>query len=197
MAVAGFNKPDTFPTSVPSPVLPFDRSYWVIPGRLLMGCMPVKPEPSRTREKVRELLEQGIQTFVNLIHENETNFDGVPIASYEQELQAEAEAMGVTAQHYRLSIEDLTAPTAEHMKRVLDQIDESLNKGQPVYVHCWGGRGRTGTVAGCYLARHGYANGQRALDFVQHLRRTDARANTASPETQEQCTMVREWLTGA
>jgi protein tyrosine/serine phosphatase len=197
MAATDSNKADTFPTSIPSPVLPFDRSYWVIPGRLLMGYVPVKPEPSRTREKVRELLEQGIRTFINLMYDNETNYDGVPIPGYEQELQAEAQAMGVMAQHHRLSIEDLTAPTAEHMKQVLDQIDESLNAGLPVYVHCWGGRGRTGTVAGCYLARHGYASGQRALDFVQHLRRTDAKAHTASPETQEQRTMVREWLIGA
>ena len=197
MAATDSNKADTFPTSIPSPVLPFDRSYWVIPGRLLMGYVPVKPEPSRTREKVRELLEQGIRTFINLMYDNETNYDGVPIPGYEQELQAEAQAMGVMAQHHRLSIEDLTAPTAEHMKQVIDQIDESLNAGLPVYVHCWGGRGRTGTVAGCYLARHGYASGQRAQDFVQHLRRTDAKAHTASPETQEQRTMVREWLIGA
>lgn len=188
---------DAYPTSAPSPVLPFDRSYWLIPGRLLMGYVPVKPVPGGTSQTVRALLAQGIRTFVNLMHDNECNYQGVPIPGYEQELRAEAAALGVEVHHHRLSITDLDVPTVAHMQQVLDVIDASLARQQPVYVHCWGGRGRTGTVAGCYLARHGYANGQRALDFVQYLRRTDAKANTASPETPQQRLMVKQWPLGA
>ena len=188
---------DVHPISVPSPVLPFDRAYWVIPGRLLMGYVPVKPEAGGTRQQVRALFEQGIRVFVNLMHDDEINHDGAVIPGYEQELREEAAALGVEARHHRLSIVDVSVPTPEHMVRVLDTIDAALAEGLPVYVHCWGGRGRTGTVAGCYLARHGYATGQRALDFVQHLRRTDAKAFASSPETQRQCRMVREWPVGA
>ena len=188
---------DVHPISVPSPVLPFDRAYWVIPGRLLMGYVPVKPEAGGTRRQVRALLEQGIRVFVNLMHDDEENNDGAIIPGYEQELREEAAASGVEARHHRLSIVDVSVPTPEHMVRVLDTIDAALAEGLPVYVHCWGGRGRTGTVAGCYLARHGYASGQRALDFVQHLRRTDAKSFASSPETLRQCRMVREWPVGA
>ena len=49
---------DAFPTSAPSPVLPFDRSYWVLPGRLLAGYVPVKPDPAGTRQQLRGLLAQ-------------------------------------------------------------------------------------------------------------------------------------------
>jgi protein tyrosine phosphatase (PTP) superfamily phosphohydrolase (DUF442 family) len=187
---------DTHPTSDPSPVLPFDRAYWVIPGRLLMGYVPVKPEAGGTDRQVRALLEQGIRTFVNLMHDDEENHDGNIIPGYERELAAQAAALGVQARHHRLPIVDVSVPTVEHMRAILDAIDASLAAGDPVYVHCWGGRGRTGTVAGCYLARHGYATGQRALDFVQHLRRTDAKAYASSPETLRQCRMVREWQPG-
>ena len=187
---------DIYPTSVPSPVLPFDRAYWLIPGRLLMGYVPVKPELGGTRRQVRALLEQGIRTFVNLMHDNEQSYDGMPIPGYELELHDEAAAMSVSAEHHRLSIVDVSVPTAEHMQRILDTIDAAISAGNPVYEHCWGGRGRTGTVAGCYLARHGYAQGQRALDFVQHLRRTDAKSFTNSPETDQQRHMVREWPLG-
>ena len=188
---------DVHPTSVSSPVLPFDRAYWVIPGRLLMGYVPVKPEADGTHQQVRALLGQGIRVFINLMHDDEENYDGAIIPGYEKELREESAALGVAAYHHRLSIADLSVPTPGHMVRVLDTIDAALAEGQPVYVHCWGGRGRTGTVAGCYLARHGYATGQRALDFVQHLRRTDAKAFVNSPETQRQCRMVREWPLGA
>lgn len=40
------------------------------------------------------------------------------------------------------------------------EIEQGLAKpalaaGQTVYVHCYGGIGRTGTVVGCWLVRHG------------------------------------------
>ena len=188
---------DNFPTSVPSPVLPYDRSYWVLPGQLLAGYVPVKPDPAGTRRQLRALLAQGIRTFVNLMHDDEQNYDGAVIPGYERELAEEAAALGVAATAHRLPIVDLDIPTPAHMQRVLDVLDAALAAGQPAYVHCWGGRGRTGTVVGCFLARHGYATGQRALDFVQHLRRTDAKSDTKSPETPAQCQFVREWQPGA
>ena len=39
------------------------------------------------------------------------------------------------------------------MQDILDLIDESLSLDKPVFFHCWGGIGRTGTVLGCYLLR--------------------------------------------
>jgi hypothetical protein len=175
---------DAFPTSDPSPVLPFDRAYWVLPGQLLAGYVPVKPDPA------------GIRTFVNLMHDDEQNYAGQVIPGYEQALAEEAAALGVVATAHRLPIVDLDVPTEAHMQRVLDVLDAALVASRPAYVHCWGGRGRTGTVVGCFLARHGYASGQRALDFVQHLRRTDAKSDTRSPETPAQCQFVREWPIG-
>ncbi|MBA3406233.1 MAG: dual specificity protein phosphatase family protein [Gemmatimonadaceae bacterium] len=37
--------------------------------------------------------------------------------------------------------------------------------GHSIYVHCWGGVGRTGTVVGCYIVRHG-RTGDDALGEV-------------------------------
>ena len=34
------------------------------------------------------------------------------------------------------------------MNRILNEIDSSLSADRPVYVHCWGGKGRTGAVVG-------------------------------------------------
>ena len=49
------------------------------------------------------------------------------------------------------------------LKHILDEIDGAILNGKTVYVHCLGGIGRTGTVVGCYLVRHGIAAGGKAL----------------------------------
>jgi protein-tyrosine phosphatase len=80
------------------------------------------------------------------------------------------------------------------MKNILNTIDHALDSGNRVYVHCWGGVGRTGVTVGCYLIRHG-SNNEQALIKVNRLYKT--RPNSfhfqTSPETQEQIEFVRSW----
>jgi protein tyrosine/serine phosphatase len=80
------------------------------------------------------------------------------------------------------------------MRQILDTIDAALASGANVYVHCWGGVGRTGTTVGCYLVRHGMT-GQQALDQIaswwSHMPKRDRHPN--SPETHEQMEFIRNW----
>jgi protein-tyrosine phosphatase len=80
------------------------------------------------------------------------------------------------------------------MSAILDTVDQAVAAGHLVYVHCWGGTGRTGTVVGCYLARHGLS-GDAALVEVERLWRVMAKAKwkPRSPETDEQADWVRHW----
>jgi protein-tyrosine phosphatase len=80
------------------------------------------------------------------------------------------------------------------MRAILDTIDGALAEGRTVYFHCWGGIGRTGTVAGCWLVRHGM-RGAEALAVVDgHMRTTGkGRQVPRSPETEAQCAYVRGW----
>ena len=133
---------------------PIPDSYWVITsalddGYFLAGEYPGARRPEAAREKILRLLDAGITFFIDLTTEE----DGLaPYAALLQELAAER---SVAAGYRRLPIRDLDVPTPEKMAAILDVIDAKLAEGQQIYLHCWGGIGRTGTVVGCYLVRHG------------------------------------------
>ena len=82
------------------------------------------------------------------------------------------------------------------MKSILDEIDATIASGGKVYVHCWGGRGRTGTVVGCWLIRHNVAVPGRAVQEIQRLRAGTPDAHLQSPETREQVAFVQGWAAG-
>mgnify|MGYP001305369985 FL=1 len=96
----------------------------------------------------------------------------------------------------RFPIRDVSIPSRSFMKDILGHIDRNITDELPTYVHCWGGKGRTGTVVGCYLARHGIALGNEALRMIEWLRQYDPKSGEPSPETREQRHMVATWKKG-
>lgn len=52
-------------------------------------------------------------------------------------------------------IEDYTAPERGQLEQILAALFGALDAGEPALVHCWGGRGRAGTVAACAMVRRG------------------------------------------
>jgi protein-tyrosine phosphatase len=92
-------------------------------------------------------------------------------------------------------IVDLGTTTVVHMTRILDDVDAALEDDRSVYVHCWGGIGRTGTVVGCWLVRHGLDDGD-PLRTITRLRRGVPDAWAASPQTAAQRAMVTGWKRG-
>lgn len=63
-------------------ILPFDRSYWVIPSQLLMGETPTSIEQEKTQEKLIGLKECGIKTVINLMEKEEKNNEGILFEDY-------------------------------------------------------------------------------------------------------------------
>ena len=167
------------------PEHPIPNSYWVLPGRFLAGGYPGDVDEEEARQKARQLLEAGVTLFLDLTEEGELN----PYLPYVQE-----EAQGRPFTHQRMAIGDFRAPPPEHMVAILDTIDAALAAGHVLYLHCWGGSGRTGTVVGCYLVRHGMPGGA-ALQEIGRLRQGVASVRH-SPETAEQEQMVWQWPAG-
>ncbi|MBI2334113.1 MAG: dual specificity protein phosphatase family protein, partial [Chloroflexi bacterium] len=96
--------------------------------------------------------------------------------------------------YQRFAIRDHGVPSEQTMTLILDTIDAAIQSGSPVYVHCWGGVGRTGIVVGCYLVRHGMS-AEKALERVNALYKTRPHNYflVRSPETEEQADFVRNW----
>ncbi|MDF1594056.1 MAG: dual specificity protein phosphatase family protein [Desulfobacterales bacterium] len=174
--------------------VPFKRSYWVVPGKLLAGCYPGAVDPKQAHQKLKRLLEHGIRRVISLMEPTEINWNGKAFESYEDRMKSIADDMGVEVFFDRMPIKDTWIPSRKEMCQILDRIDQSIADNQPVYVHCWGGRGRTGTVVGCYLARHRIASDQKALTLIQKLRIDTEDKDKSSPETSHQVDMVLSWM---
>lgn len=171
---------------------PFPDSYWVVPGRFLAGEYPRNLDESESLEKIRSLLSFDIKLFLDLTEPGESSFSGAPLLEYDSLL----EKAGLPVEHKRFPIPDRGIASVEAIKRILDEIDRNIGEGRPVYLHCWGGHGRTGLVAGCWLARHGEASREEVLDRLRSLRAGMPDGWKNSPETAEQISLVLGWNRG-
>lgn len=172
---------------------PFERCYWVRQGEFLAGCYPGDLDPDDAEYKLSGLVRAGIRTVINLTEVGEAGAYGLPLKTYNAVLRSLAGELGPDLRLLRHPVHDMDIPSPRRMKTILDAIDTSLAEDRPVYVHCWGGFGRTGTVVGCWLARHGIAQGEEVLEEIARLREG---MSGDSPQTDEQCHMVCTWKAG-
>jgi protein-tyrosine phosphatase len=75
---------------------------------------------------------------------------------------------------------------------ILDTIDQEHRKNRIVYLHCLGGRGRTGVVTACWLIRKGLGSRASVIAHLAQLRS----AYGLSPDcidSEEQRQFVLSW----
>ena len=176
--------------------VPFARSYWVVPGKFLAGYYPGDIDAYEKERKLRNLLASGIRYIINLMEATERNLHKEPFDDYHHNLIRYAQEMGIEIACVRRPIRDMHIPTRHEMKVILNEVDLAIENNKPVYVHCLGGKGRTGTVVGCYLMRHGIADKTTVIEKIKRLRRRDPEYSSPSPETKEQQHMVLNWNRG-
>lgn len=150
---------------------PIPGSYWVVPSRMAAGPRPAADLGLRNR---------GIDVVIDLT---------LPVL-----------AGGPSRQQImvlRHPIPDFDVPTETAMRALLDDIDRALDGDRTVYVHCEAGLGRTGTVVGCWLVRHGVCRPGDAVDAIADLRRRAGLLAKRSPETIAQRRLVESWTVSA
>jgi len=166
---------------------PHANCYWLIPGVLLAGEHPRAAAPDCT-PRLDALLDAGIRLCIDLTEEGEGPAPYAPI------LRDRAGARALRAMHQRFAIRDCGVPTPALMRAALDAIYGAIAAHDPVYVHCWAGIGRTGTVVGCLLREQGLG-AQEAFAVIDRKWRVMEKRAWAprSPEWPEQFAFIERW----
>jgi hypothetical protein len=170
---------------------PFPNTYWVVSGCILAGEYPTLLDPATNRERVQQLLHAGITVFLDLTETDE-------VTDLEPYLPLAQALIGPPALHLeysRIPIPDMQIPPISTMQHALDTIDSALARQRAIYIHCWGGIGRTGTVIGCYLVRHGMT-GEAAIQEIARLRQHTPDYRYPAPARDIQRQMVYTWQPG-
>lgn len=182
---------------------PTHESNWVILDRFMMGAYPASPDNDADNDMIlRSILACGISTFVCLQLEYQ---HGVPeemwrtgkcLRPYIEDAmeichETQAESNGICRPHelkfLHHGIVDCGTTNDSTVLELAIDVCTRLLADEVIYLHCWGGHGRTGTVVAVALAL------MYGLDATEALLRTqlyhDLRVcnlNVPSPQTSAQ-----------
>jgi protein-tyrosine phosphatase len=148
-----------------------------LPGRVGLTFAPGKCDGLRWQRSLPQDLDRlqafySVSHLVSLIEDHE-------LAHYRiGNLYAEAERRGIAVR--RFPIPDVSVPAdVESLAPLVRQIGGWVAVREKVVIHCIGGLGRTGTVAGCFLVEQGLG-AAGALKLLREVRAPNC------PETEQQ-----------
>eukprot|EP00798_Chlamydomonas_sp_ICE-L_P003469 gene3469-13530_t len=190
---------------------PTPWSNWVIPGRVMAGAYPASLDDAETGRILTTLLELGINTFVCIQAEVNVNTPesawrnqhGLrPYIKDAQKILSRAHETGnpkirqQKIDFLHLPVIDGSVTTDSAMNRLAEDCIERVFNGENLYIHCWGGHGRTGTLVATMLGRMYNLPYTSAIRYCQAFH--DSRIypqGVRSPQTPVQRAQVRRLLT--
>jgi ADP-ribosyl-[dinitrogen reductase] hydrolase len=172
-----------------NPPRPNGNTYWVVPLKFLAGEYPGDKDPDKARKKIKQFLAAGIRHFIDL-----TELDD-KLAPYEAILSEEARSSNINVTYQRFPIQDNSVPRdSDHLAEILLAIDGRIREGGAVYLHCWGGIGRTGLVVACWLQEHGRTSDEALAELSAKWRTVEKSSREPrSPQTSAQVRWVKTW----
>ena len=205
---------------------PRSFSNWLIPGKLVLGQYPFRqpavpgPSDAECEAHVRALVVgANVRTFVQLQAELPPQDDaaawpsgGVLLPDAEDRARfpaafarygGYADGLGDDVAYLHSPMIDLDVPGDGALTGALNGVFSRFERrpNDAVYVHCWGGRGRAGTVGACALSLlFPELDGDEILEIVQAAYSSRLGASTMpgqlkrSPQTDAQRACVRAFV---
>ena len=162
---------------------PIENSYKVTKN-IYAGEYPRNKDDESSYAKIRQFESFGITHFIDLTEEGE--------------LQPYEPLLYKGAKYLRFPIKDVSVPlSTESVRGLIAKIKRAIdgNSKAKVYIHCWGGVGRTGLVVGCLLGElygQGYEETLKKLEKLFAVCPKSAKRQT--PETAEQHQFVAKYI---
>lgn len=189
---------------------PTPESNWVIPGRLLVGAYPASQSDVETFELLISILKQGVTSFVCLQQEYRTHgvteamwrgghalrpyFEDVKLIvknkSMFKSLSEHPNIVDLQSLDFvHFPIRDCSISDDGAVLKLSQSLVGRLHRGERLYVHCWGGHGRTGTVV-CIMLHLLYGmDAKSAMAYCQRvhdLRQCPVQVGSPQTETQRE-----------
>ena len=120
--------------------------YYTIDGGRLAGL----PGPAYMEWDFARLRKMGYTVVVSLECDRLNTFE-IEDAGFE---------------HKKICVEDFTAPTFDQIDEFVGFVESKLAEGKKVLVHCYAGRGRTGTMLAAFLIHRGMS-GEAAIREIR------------------------------
>lgn len=118
-------------------------------GNLCIGPYPGHAKTPEKHEKaVKILVDAGFSVFICL----QTAAELRSFRAYREVAKKVGPGTDFIFEHY--PIEDRKTISDVMVNKILNSIDKHLLSGRNVYVHCFGGAGRSATIACLWLARN-------------------------------------------
>lgn len=186
---------------------PTPESNWVIPGVLLVGAYPATQDDEETIDLITSILKLGVTKFVCLQQEyrefgvtKHMWKTGQALRPYFEDVR---EIVKAKASHYQLEgfeivseenlsfvhfpIKDCGITDDSGVLDLAKRLVKCISEGEIIYLHCWGGHGRTGTVV-CIMLYLMYGldpkEAMKRCQRVHDIRRCPV--VVGSPQTQPQ-----------
>ena len=163
---------------------PLHQSYEVWGnGIIYAGEYPGDKNGELAKHKIERMHHFGIRHFIDLTEEGE-------LRPYNHLLPSDTT-------YTRFPIVDCGAPkSVESVQRLLLRIEELKKMDGYVYVHCWGGVGRTGTIIACYLSQNWKEVDMNHTLEVLHRNFSEMpkSAYRKTPETKDQIDFINQFI---
>ena len=160
---------------------PIINSYCAA-DRLYAGEYPGDKSADKAKEKLAAFCSFGITHFIDLTEEGE--------------LEPYAHLLPEGVVHRRFPIVDVSVPeNHDDVAALLVYIDKVLSSSEAskVYVHCWGGVGRTGTIIGCYYVYKGCDFVSALVRLRESFKQCPKSERRKTPETLEQEKFIADY----